>query len=277
MILDEIHAVAASQARHPPDHRRRAPGAAVGRVPTRRPVGHHPADADDRRLRRRLRAASRPRARSFLPQAPGLVSCALRPSQEVRHPGALSPPTLRGPRWRSRTGTGPAPRKTRLWQLLVERHSVAVIRRNRSTLLFANSRRMTEKDDAAGQRRGELNETSPILTTGRWRARCARWSRSGSRRGELKAIVATSSLELGIDVGALDEVVLIQTPRAISPRPSSASAAPDTGSARSAAGCSIPTHGRDFLDAAVVARSDPRPGHRERAADRRRRSTCWRR
>ena len=36
------------------------------------------------------------------------------------------------------------------------------------------------------------------------------------KNGELKAIVATSSLELGIDIGDLDRVVLIQTPPAIS-------------------------------------------------------------
>ena len=36
------------------------------------------------------------------------------------------------------------------------------------------------------------------------------------KNGELKAIVATSSLELGIDIGDLDLVVLIQTPPAIS-------------------------------------------------------------
>ena len=35
------------------------------------------------------------------------------------------------------------------------------------------------------------------------------------KRGELPAIVATSSLELGIDVGALDEVVMVETPRSI--------------------------------------------------------------
>ena len=32
------------------------------------------------------------------------------------------------------------------------------------------------------------------------------------KRGELRAIVATSSLELGIDVGAVDNVVLVQAP-----------------------------------------------------------------
>ena len=36
------------------------------------------------------------------------------------------------------------------------------------------------------------------------------------KKGELKAIVATGSLELGIDIGELDEVILVQTPFSIS-------------------------------------------------------------
>ncbi len=36
------------------------------------------------------------------------------------------------------------------------------------------------------------------------------------KRGELRGIVATSSLELGIDIGALDEVVLVQSPESLS-------------------------------------------------------------
>jgi len=36
------------------------------------------------------------------------------------------------------------------------------------------------------------------------------------KKGELKAIVATSSLEMGIDIGHLDEVVLIQSPPSVS-------------------------------------------------------------
>ncbi len=36
------------------------------------------------------------------------------------------------------------------------------------------------------------------------------------KNGELKAIVATDSLELGIDIGELDEVFLVETPPSIS-------------------------------------------------------------
>ena len=72
------------------------------------------------------------------------------------------------------------------------------------------------------------------------------------KAGELKAIVATSSLEMGIDIGSLDEVVLIQSP------PSISSAIQRIGRAghqvgEISRGTLFPTHPRDFLDAAVLA------------------------
>ena len=36
------------------------------------------------------------------------------------------------------------------------------------------------------------------------------------KRGELRAIVATSSLELGIDMGAVDLVIQVESPGAVS-------------------------------------------------------------
>ncbi|HEB09580.1 MAG TPA: ATP-dependent helicase [Spirochaetales bacterium] len=74
------------------------------------------------------------------------------------------------------------------------------------------------------------------------------------KRGELAAIVATSSLELGIDIGALDQVILVQTPFSIS------SGVQRIGRAGHSVGevsrgSLYPTHGRDFLEAAIMARS----------------------
>src|SRR5690606_30898408 len=74
------------------------------------------------------------------------------------------------------------------------------------------------------------------------------------KNGELAGIVATSSLELGIDIGDLDEVVLVQTP------PSIASTVQRVGRAGHGVGevsraSSFPTHGKDFVYAAAMTRA----------------------
>ena len=73
------------------------------------------------------------------------------------------------------------------------------------------------------------------------------------KQGELKAIVATSSLELGIDIGSLDQVILVQTPFTV------ASAVQRLGRAghrvgEPSRGVLFPLHGKDIVDAAVTAR-----------------------
>jgi len=136
------------------------------------------------------------------------------------------------------------------WPVLAERFR-QIIRENRSTLLFANSRRLTEKVARL------INADEPELLAYSHHGSLSRELRltveRRLKRGELKAIVATNSLELGIDIGHLDQVVLIQTP------PSIASALQRIGRSghrvkEVSRGILFPTHGRDFLNAAVVAR-----------------------
>lgn len=124
------------------------------------------------------------------------------------------------------------------------------VRANRSTLVFGNSRRLVEKltrflNDAAG---GELVYSHHGSLAREIRQVVEERLKAGALRG----IVATSSLELGIDVGALDEVVLVQTPHSL------ASAAQRIGRAGHAVGGVararfVPLFARDLLDAAVVA------------------------
>lgn len=95
------------------------------------------------------------------------------------------------------------------WPALIDEFR-RIIGRNRSTLFFANSRRMVEKitrfineaenADCAYSHHGSLSRELRAVVEKRFKA------------GELAAIVATSSLELGIDIGAVDQVVLIQPP-----------------------------------------------------------------
>ncbi|MBI5583166.1 MAG: DEAD/DEAH box helicase [Deltaproteobacteria bacterium] len=143
------------------------------------------------------------------------------------------------------------PAETSRWPVLAEAFR-EVIRARRSVLFFANSRRTAEKvtrlinesqsGELAYSHHGSLSREIRLAVEQRL------------KNGELKAIVATSSLELGIDIGDLDLVVLIQTPPAIS------AAIQRIGrSGHRVGGLSrgllYPTHGFDFLTAAVLARS----------------------
>ena len=140
-----------------------------------------------------------------------------------------------------------------LWDAFAARFR-RVLDRNRSTLFFVNSRRLAEKitlkinagagETVAYAHHGSLSRELREDVEGKLKA------------GDLRAIVATSSLELGIDIGRLDEVVLVQSP------PSVSSAVQRIGRAGHQVGETsraelFPTHDQDFLEAAVLARAVP--------------------
>ncbi len=87
------------------------------------------------------------------------------------------------------------------------------IAHNRSTLIFGNARRSVEKITRF------INEAAPERLAYSHHGSLSREIRTVVEQrlkdGELKAIVATSSLELGIDVGSIDEVVMVQTPATV--------------------------------------------------------------
>ena len=72
------------------------------------------------------------------------------------------------------------------------------------------------------------------------------------KAGELRAIVATNSLEMGIDIGALDEVVMVQSPPGIAQTLQRVGRAGHQVGATSH-GTLYPSHSRDLIDAAVLA------------------------
>lgn len=99
-----------------------------------------------------------------------------------------------------------------IWQGIHPR-LVELIRAHRSTMIFVNSRRLAERlaqaiNDEAGEPLAEAHHGSLSKDT-----RVAVEDRL--KRGTLPAIVATSSLELGIDMGAVDLVVQIETPPSV--------------------------------------------------------------
>lgn len=85
-----------------------------------------------------------------------------------------------------------------------------IVRRNRSTLIFANSRRTVEKLTRL------LNDGEDELLAYSHHGSLSRELRLSveeqMKAGRLRAIVATASLELGIDIGSIDEVILLGTP-----------------------------------------------------------------
>lgn len=126
-----------------------------------------------------------------------------------------------------------------------------IARGNRSTLIFTKSRRVAEKIAR------HMNEGEDEIIAYSHHGSIAREIRleveERMKRGELRAIVATSSLELGIDIGELDEVILVQTPFSISSSLQRLGRA-GHGVGETSRGRLFPTHGMDFLNAAVMAR-----------------------
>jgi ATP-dependent Lhr-like helicase len=127
-----------------------------------------------------------------------------------------------------------------------------LVRAHRSTIVFVNSRRLSERlasavDEVAGEELALAHHGS-----------VSREKRSAIeerlKRGELRALVATSSLELGIDMGAVDLVVQIEAP------PSVASGLQRVGRACHGVGgvprgVLLPKHRHDLLACAAAARS----------------------
>ena len=105
----------------------------------------------------------------------------------------------------------------------IERALLALIKSHRSTIIFANNRRVAERLTARLNELAEA-ETSPSPEGGAPPPPIAR-SHHGSlspearrqteellKAGELPAVVATASLELGIDMGAVDLVCQVESP-----------------------------------------------------------------
>ena len=124
-----------------------------------------------------------------------------------------------------------------------------LIRAHRSTLIFVNSRRLAERLAA------RLNELAGEELVRAHHGSIAREQRlqieEELKAGRLPALVATSSLELGIDMGAIDLVVQVEAP------PSVASGLQRIGRAghqvgEPSRGKIFPKYRGDLLEAAVV-------------------------
>jgi ATP-dependent Lhr-like helicase len=99
-----------------------------------------------------------------------------------------------------------------LWEEIYDRLA-ALVQQHRSTLVFTNTRRVAER--VAHHLAGRLGNEAVAAHHGSL-ARASRLSAEQRlKAGELRAVVATASLELGIDVGTIDLVCQIGSPRSI--------------------------------------------------------------
>jgi len=120
---------------------------------------------------------------------------------------------------------------------------------NRSTLLFVNSRGLAERLAA------EINRLAGEELVQSHHGSVSREQRieieSRLKRGELRGVVATSTLELGIDMAAIDLVVLVESPTSVARGLQRVGRAGHQVGAASVAKV-FPKHRGDLLETAVV-------------------------
>ena len=147
-------------------------------------------------------------------------------------------------------------RRRSIWPHVEER-VLDLIQQHRSTIVFANSRRLAERlcgrlNELAAERSGDESLTIARAHHGSVSRQERSEIEEALKAGRLPAVVATSSLELGIDMGAVDLVIQVESP------PSVASGLQRVGRAGHnvgdvSRGVIFPKYTGDLVQAAVVA------------------------
>jgi ATP-dependent Lhr-like helicase len=99
-----------------------------------------------------------------------------------------------------------------MWDEIYDR-TADLIRANRTTLVFVNTRRLSER--VAHHLAERLGENAVLPHHGSLSRKLRLDAERRLKEGELRAVVATASLELGIDIGTVDLVCQIGSPRSI--------------------------------------------------------------
>ncbi len=99
-----------------------------------------------------------------------------------------------------------------VWSTVYDRLA-ELTREHKTTLIFVNTRRMSER--ATRQLSDRLGEDAVAAHHGSLAKDQRLDAEQRLKRGELKALVATASLELGIDIGDVELVCQLGSPRAI--------------------------------------------------------------
>ncbi len=157
-----------------------------------------------------------------------LVDASARPSLEIeirvpvadmeKPPTPVPPAEEGGPilaqlaRTERSYGQGGSQEERGLWSAIYP-ELLEAIRAHRSTILFVNSRGLCER---IAQRLNELADEELVLAHHGSVSHAKRATiEDALKRGDVRGIVATSSLELGIDMGAVDQVLLVESPGSV--------------------------------------------------------------
>ncbi|EPC03092.1 ATP-dependent DNA helicase [Litchfieldella anticariensis FP35 = DSM 16096] len=99
-----------------------------------------------------------------------------------------------------------------VWEEVYDRLA-ALVDQHRTTLIFANTRRVCER--VARHLADRLGETAVTSHHGSLAREHRLQAEQRLKKGELRALVATASLELGIDIGEVDLVCQLGSPRSM--------------------------------------------------------------
>src|SRR5438105_992028 len=127
------------------------------------------------------------------------------PLEDMREPGTDSKPA-------DLLGTGSEGSQQSIWPSIYP-ELLRLVEQHRSTILFVNNRRLAER---LALRLNELAEREIARAHHGSLAREQRLEiEELLKAGEIPCLVATSSLELGIDMGAVDLVIQVESPKSV--------------------------------------------------------------
>jgi ATP-dependent helicase Lhr and Lhr-like helicase len=263
VIIDEIHALAATKrgahlmlSLERLEEITRRPPQRIGLSATQRPL------EEVARFLGGYRAPGQPRPVTIVDAGvrKQLEVQVVVPVEDMGQMGQMGPPELQ---------SGPAtaalvPRRSSIWPSVYPRILEAVLAHH-TTIIFCNARRQAERLAAKLNELAEsegigVDPDTGLLVDDLVKAHHGSLAREQRvviedqlKRGDLRAIVATSSLELGIDMGAVDQVIQVESPGAVS-RGLQRIGRAGHSVGEPSKGLVFPKHRGDLLEAAIVTR-----------------------
>ena len=136
------------------------------------------------------------------------------PVEDMRELGSTRRSRIRcrptGRRWTS----APSAARNSIWPSIYP-EILRLVEEHRSTIVFVNNRRLAERLALRLNELARASARSPARTTARSRASSALLVEEDLKAGRIPCLVATSSLELGIDMGAVDLVIQVESPKSV--------------------------------------------------------------